>query len=67
MLCFKGEIEKIIHKCVHFHIEQTNLKVLPELPLRDEYRLVSAVVEEHERDERDHDLNEIEACNKNEE
>ena len=35
---------------------ETDLKVFPELPLRGEYRLVGAVVQKHERDERDHDL-----------
>ena len=38
---------------------ETDLKVFPELPLRGENRLVGAVVEEHERHERDQDLKEI--------
>ena len=42
---------------------ETDLKVFPELPLRGEYRLVGAVVQKHERDERDHNLKEIASNN----
>ena len=42
---------------------ETDLKVFPELPLRGEYRLVGAVVQEHERHERDQDLKAIASNN----